>query len=164
MELILLRHGKAEEFHPEGDFARELVVKGVEQARQAGRLLACLGRVPEVVLTSPRVRARQTAEHFCEAAGMVGPVVQPWIDCGMRPEVALEELQGFVRFGRVMLVGHEPDFSGLVEWLLGMDGRVEVKKGTLVGLLVNPPARMACLRFHVPPKMMGGKEDRPELC
>lgn len=156
MELILLRHGKAEDSHRGGDFARELVEKGVLQAQRAGRLLAALGCLPDVVLTSPRVRAKQTAERFCQAAGMPGPVVQPWVDCGMGPEAALGELTAFAGFGRVMLVGHEPDFSGLVEWLLGASGSVEVKKGSLVGLIVSPPSRGGRLLFNVPPKMMAG--------
>lgn len=159
MELILLRHGKAEDFHKGGDFERALVEKGIRQSQRAGRLLAALDRLPEVVLTSPRIRAKQTAEHFCEAAGMPGPVSQPWIDCGMRPEEALKELRAFVEFGRVMLVGHEPDFSGLVEWVLGANGSVEVKKGSLIGLIVSPPARDGRLLFNVPPKMMAGKKD-----
>ena len=159
MELILLRHGKAEDFHAEGDFARELVEKGVRQATRAGRLLNALDLRPDVVLTSPRIRAKQTAEHFCEAAGMPGPVMQPWIDCGMAPEEAFRELQGFVEFGRVMLVGHEPDFSELVEWLLGATGSVEVKKGSLIGMLVSPPSRDARLLFNVPPKLMAGKKE-----
>ncbi|MCH7228363.1 SixA phosphatase family protein [Haloferula sp. A504] len=159
MELLLLRHGKAEDTHAEGDFARELVEKGVRQSTRAGRLLKALDRRPDVVLTSPRVRARQTAGHFCEAAGMPGPVVQPWIDCGMGPEEALNELQSFSEFGRVMLVGHEPDFSGLVEWLLGDGASVEVKKGSLIGLVVRPPSRDARLLFNVPPKMMAGKRE-----
>lgn len=158
MELILLRHGKAEDFREEGDFERELVEKGYKQAARAGRLLAALERRPDVVLTSPRVRARQTAEHFCEAAGMPGPVPQAWIDCGMSPETALEELAAFTDFGRVMLVGHEPDFSGLVEWVLGGSGSVEVKKGSLIGLVLSPPARTGRLLFNVPPKLMAGKK------
>lgn len=159
MELLLLRHGKAEDFHREGDFERALVDKGVRQASRAGRLLKALDRRPDVVLTSPRVRAKQTAEHFCEAAGMPGPVVQPWIDCGMGPEEALEELQSFTEFGRVMLVGHEPDFSCLVEWLLGASASVEVKKGSLIGMVVSPPSRDGRLLFNVPPKMMAGKRE-----
>lgn len=160
MELVLLRHGKAEDFHESGDFARELVEKGVRQAERAGRLLRALDRRPDLVLTSPRVRAKQTAEHFCEAAEMPGPVTQPWIDCGMRPEVALEELKAFVEFERVMLVGHEPDFSSLVEWLLVGSGGVEVKKGSLIGLVVSPPTRGGRLLYNVPPKMMAGKKPR----
>jgi phosphohistidine phosphatase len=154
MDLILLRHGKAEDGHPRGDFARELTEKGRQQAERAADLLKRLDRLPEVVLTSPRVRARQTAEAFCRAAGCAAPVVEPWIDCGMRPESALGELVGYTGFERVMMVGHEPDFSALAEWVLGARGSVEVKKGSLIGLEIRPPAASGRLAFSLPPKMI----------
>lgn len=154
MDLILLRHGKAEDFHKDGDTARELVEKGREQARRAGKLLRRSKWRPEIVLTSPLVRARQTADEFCEAAGLPGAVIQGWLACGMDPERALGELAGFNEFERVAIVGHEPDFSSLVEWLLGVSGgSVTVKKGALVCLTVHPPARHATLRFLIPPKL-----------
>ena len=156
MELILLRHGKAEDSNPGGDAERVLVEKGHKQAHKAACLLLALDRRPDVVLSSPRVRARQTAESFCASADMPGPVMQSWLNCGMDPETALEELRAFSDFERVMIVGHEPDFSGLVEWLLGCSGSfVEVKKGSLIGIDVHPPARHAILRFVIPPKMIG---------
>ncbi|GAA5482209.1 SixA phosphatase family protein [Haloferula sargassicola] len=156
MELILLRHGKAEDHRPGGDFDRRLEEKGIRQARRAAKLLAGVDRLPEVVLSSPRIRAKETAEHFCDEAGLPEPMFQPWLDCGMDPETALRELRGFSEFGRVMIVGHEPDFSGLAEWLLGAPaGSVEVKKGSLVGLEVVPQGRRARLLFSIPPKMIG---------
>ena len=158
MELVLLRHGKAEDDHPQGDAARDLVAKGVKQAARAGQLLRGLERLPTVVLTSPRRRALRTAEVFCEAAGLPGPVVEAWLDCGMSPETALGELAAYADFGRVMIVGHEPDFSELAGWLLGCagDSGVEVKKGSLVGLECDPPARGATLLFAMPPAMVAG--------
>ena len=72
MELILLRHGKAEDSHPQGDGTRALVDKGRKQARRAGRILKAAEGAPEIVLTSPLVRAVQTAEEFCRAAELPG--------------------------------------------------------------------------------------------
>ncbi len=154
MDLILLRHGKAEDFNKEGDAARELVPKGREQARRAARLLKAADRLPEIVLTSPLIRARQTADEFCETAGMPGAVIQGWLACGMAPERALEELAGFGEFKRIAIVGHEPDFSILVDWLLGVTaGGVEVKKGSIACLRINPPSRHSLLKFLIPPKL-----------
>lgn len=154
MDLILLRHGKAEDFNKDGDAARELVAKGREQARKAARLLKAADRLPEIVLTSPLVRARQTADEFCETAGMPGAVIQGWLACGMTPERALEELAGFGEFKRIAIVGHEPDFSILVEWLLGVStGGVQVKKGAIACLRINPPSRQGLLKFLIPPKL-----------
>jgi len=154
MDLILLRHGKAEDFHRDGDAARALVEKGRLQARKAGKLLLRSKWRPEIVLTSPLVRARQTADEFCEAAELPGPVIQGWLACGMDPERALSELAGFGEFQRIAIVGHEPDFSNFIEWLLGVSGgSVLVKKGAMACLNIHPPARHATLRFLIPPKL-----------
>lgn len=153
MDLILLRHGKAEDTSPGGDFSRELVERGREQARRAARLLKAAGKLPEIVLTSPLIRARQTAEEFCRTAGMPGELIQGWLACGMTSETAMSELLAFREFKRVMIVGHEPDFSGLIEWLLGASGAIEIKKGSLACLRINPPSRTAALKYLIPPKL-----------
>ncbi len=154
MDLILLRHGKAEDSNRQGDSARELVEKGRQQAQRAAKLLESAKMLPEIVLTSPLVRARQTAHEFCETAGIPGAVIQSWLACGMHPESAMQELTGFLEFKRVVIVGHEPDFSRLVEWILGVSGgSVEVKKASLACLRVNPPSRHGTLRFLIPPKL-----------
>ncbi len=157
MELLVIRHAKAEAHgHPQGDAARALVAKGFDQSARIGRLLKKTARRPDIVLTSPLVRARQTAETLCEAAEMPGPVVQGWLACGMDPETAIRELVAFSDFERVAIVGHEPDLSSLIEWLLGCTGSsVEVKKASITGLQVHPPAWHARLLFHIPPGMVG---------
>ncbi len=156
MELILLRHGKAENINPQGDGARQLVGKGRMQARKAAKALKSAGLLPDIVLTSPLVRARQTADEFCETAGMPGAVIQSWLACGMRPELAMNELAGFMEFKRVAIVGHEPDFSGLAEWILGASGGgVEFKKGAIACLRVAPPSRHGTLIYLIPPKLAG---------
>ena len=158
MELLLLRHGVAEGFSDGGDFARELTAKGRERSRGMAQVARDMDRLPDLVLTSPRVRARQTAEVFCEAAGIDGPVVESWIDCGMHAETAMRELVAYHHLGRVMLVGHEPDFSILVEALLGTPaGRVEFKKGALACLEVRPPAVTGVLRWMIPPRAADGR-------
>ncbi|MEO5711889.1 MAG: histidine phosphatase family protein [Luteolibacter sp.] len=156
MELVLLRHGKADNFNPEGDFQRALVEKGREQARRAARALKACGLLPDIVLTSPLIRARQTADEFCQTAEMPGAVIQGWLASGMHPETAMAELAAFRDFKRVAIVGHEPDFSLLIEWVLGVTGGgVEVKKGTIACLRITPPARFGNLAYLVPPKLVG---------
>lgn len=154
MELILLRHGKAEISNAEGDFSRNLVEKGRKQACRAARILKAANRLPEIVLTSPLIRARQTADEFCLTAGMPGAVIQSWLASGMHRETALSELAAFHDFKRIAIVGHEPDFSMLVEWLLGATGgRVEFKKGAIACLRINPPTRFGSLLYLIPQKL-----------
>ena len=92
MEFLLIRHGKAEAHgHPEGDAARGLIEKGHRQAERVGKFLVAHDLVPDLVLTSPLRRARETAEGFCTSAGIDPPVVQEWLHA-MYPENSLQEL------------------------------------------------------------------------
>ena len=65
----LLRHGDAEHSEGKSDAERDLTEKGERQSRAAGRALKELGVKLDVCLTSPKVRARRTAELACEALG-----------------------------------------------------------------------------------------------
>lgn len=152
MQLIILRHGKAEAKGDKKDFDRELIERGFEQARKAGKLLKATGHLPGIVLTSPLVRAKQTAETFCEAAGIDGPIVQPWIASGMHPETALSELKAFAEHRRVMIVGHEPDLSDLIGWICG--GTVDLPTGSVAALELIPPTPKGQLVFLVPPAIV----------
>ena len=156
MELIVLRHGAAEDTNPRGDAGRNLIEKGRLQARDAALLLKFSGLLPEIVLTSPLVRARQTAEEFCETAGIASPVTLDWLASGMPPQTALNELVAFREFSRVAIVGHEPDLSELMQWLLGAHGNaIEVRKGSIACLRVYPPARQGTLLYLAPPAIAG---------
>jgi len=156
MELIVLRHGKAEDYHPSGDVGRELLEKGRIQSRDAGHLLKSSGLLPDLVLCSPLMRARQTADEFCTAAGLPAPTVVSWLAAGMHPDTALNELTAYKEFSRVAIVGHEPDLSELIQWLLGARGStIEMKKGSIACLRVYPPAKVGTLLFLAPPSIVG---------
>lgn len=154
MQLLLLRHGKAEDCSPGGDFSRQLEEKGHEQARHAARILAAADFLPELVLSSPVLRARQTADAFAATAGMPGAIIQTWLSCGMSPETALAELALFPEFNRIMIVGHEPDFSRLIERCLGTTADcIEVRKGSITCLDFRPPVPRGTLHFLIPFKI-----------
>jgi phosphohistidine phosphatase len=156
MTLLLLRHGKAEDknAHNSDDFTRELTEKGIEQARTAAKLLRAANLLPELVLCSPLVRTRQTAEFFTQESGMPGPVSQSWLTAGMSPDSALSELRGYTDFKKVMIVGHEPDFSHFIQHVLGASGEtIEVRKGSLTCLEIHPPSAQAVLKFLIPFKL-----------
>lgn len=156
MELLLLRHGRAEDHGSDGsDFSRALVGKGIEQARYVAHILGASNSLPDLVLTSPLVRAKQTADAFTEEAQMPGAVVQSWLACGMTPELAMQELTAYPDFKRIMIVGHEPDFSRLIQYSLGAFGEtIEIRKGSVTCLEINPPSRNGTLRFLLPHKLL----------
>ena len=118
--IYLLRHGEAEDGTGD-DAARRLTEKGERQARDAGLALAALGAGIDACLSSPRVRALETARLACEALGVEAEVTEA-LQGG--PFDALDLAAGR---GDVLLVGHEPVFSAEVGRLTG--ARVAMKKG-----------------------------------
>jgi phosphohistidine phosphatase len=156
MELIILRHGTAEDFSPQGDHGRALTTEGHEEAKRAGTLLKAAGIVPRLVLTSPLVRAQETAEDFCQALGIDGPIVEPWLASGMRPPEAISELKAYADHSRIAIVGHEPDLSSLIETLLGTPApAIEMKKGAIAGISLSDSGHRGRLRYLIPPKLAG---------
>ncbi len=127
-QLWMLRHGEAEPHGVRADAERRLTARGEEQARAAGVAIAALGALPSLVFTSPKVRARDTAALACTALG-VDPVVHDAV-VGVDADEALALLAAVADGERVMLVGHEPDFSQVVHDLTG--ARIDMKKGGLV--------------------------------
>jgi phosphohistidine phosphatase len=125
-QLWFLRHGEAEPHDARPDFDRRLTERGEEQSRSAGRALAALGLSFQLVVTSPRVRALDTARLACEALGCEA-VVDDRLDSGFEVNDALELAAAAGEAKRVLFVGHNPDFVEIVGDLTG--GTIELKKG-----------------------------------
>ncbi|HEV7847005.1 MAG TPA: phosphoglycerate mutase family protein [Thermoleophilaceae bacterium] len=123
--LWLLRHGDAADGSP--DAARPLTERGEEQGRAAGLALKALGVELSACLTSPRVRAADTARLACEPLG-VEPQLEPKLAGGPFDAEALAAGLG----DHVLLVGHDPDLSMAVHSLTG--AQVRMKKGALAGV------------------------------
>ena len=123
--LWLLRHGEAADGSPDAE--RPLTEKGEEQARMAGRALKKIGVLPAACLTSPKVRAADTARIACEELG-IEPQLEPKLAGGPFDPEALAAGLG----DGVLLVGHDPDFSMAVHSLTG--AQVRMKKGGLAGV------------------------------
>jgi phosphohistidine phosphatase SixA len=112
VRVIVVRHAKAAPGEP--DVARPLTGQGREAARVLGDLLA--EREPEAVVSSPFLRARETAEAIAAAAGLVAAV-----DEHLAPGADADDLRAAVagRGETVVTVGHEPDCSEIVLELTG---------------------------------------------
>ena len=123
--LWLLRHGDAADGSPDAE--RPLTKKGERQSRAAGRALKRLGIEIDACLTSPKVRAADTAKLACEPLG-VEPTHEPKLAGGPFDGEALAAGLG----DNVLLVGHDPDFSMAVHALTG--AQVRMKKGGLAGI------------------------------
>ena len=132
-QLWLLRHGDAEPGDRD-DAARRLTDRGEREARDAGAALAALGLRFVDVLTSPRVRARDTARL---AAGPLGvePMEHGPLSRGFDAEAALAVMAGHEPGAKVLMVGHEPDLSQVVRDLTGSE--IALKKGGLAGIRLD---------------------------
>ena len=117
MRLLLFRHGIAEDFSPSGtDFDRRLTDRGYCRTAAAARGLAVLCEPPGVILTSPKVRARQTAELAAEAFGVGLRVEEALAHGSARDILAAVGERGEPS---VMAVGHEPTLSQVIDRVLG---------------------------------------------
>lgn len=156
MILYLFRHADART-DAEVDNERRLSDKGVRQSRRVGNFCARKDLVPAVILTSPLIRARETAEAFASECKVNRLMSVEFLRPGMLPEQAIAELKGYHEFDSVMIVGHEPDFGRLVAALVGLsgEGEVVVRKASLIALeLPTPELTPGRLLFSIPVKHM----------
>ena len=141
LRLYFLRHGKAwsrADWHEDDDL-RPLTDIGEAVVRAEGRAMKAMGLAPEVIVTSPLVRARRTAEIVAEELGLSERLVDDQrlargLDARRLAEIVADHGEAM----SLMIVGHEPDFSFTVAELTG-GGRVDFKKGGLARVDVQGP-------------------------
>ena len=153
IELYLLRHADAGDplAWAGPDAERPLSAKGRRQAERLGRHLAALGFEPDAILTSPKVRATETAQIV---AGLLDRPVR--VDERLAGPLDPDTVEGILRDAgdprRPVLVGHDPDFSELVSTLAGVRDP-SMKKGALARIDLERPlgGEMGMLRWLIPP-------------
>jgi phosphohistidine phosphatase len=122
----LLRHAQAADGSPDSE--RPLTEHGEEHARDAGAALAAMGVSLDSCVSSPKVRAADTARIVCEQIGGVEVILDERLAGGpFDPNELADE------FGeQLLLVGHDPDFSLAVHKTTG--AQVRMKKAGLAGI------------------------------
>lgn len=155
MTLYLLRHAHAGD--PAAwngpDEVRPLSEKGFRQAKRLGKFLAKGGNRPDLILTSPKLRAEQTARTVAKALDVKVRVDERLAyGFGLR---SLNDLLASIDAHEPMLVGHDPDFSALLSILIGARG-MEMKKGALAAIALVPPIGRGSgtLRFLLTPDLV----------
>jgi len=165
MELYILRHGIAADRGSNeyaSDSQRPLTSDGVKKLRRTVSAMQSLDLSFELILSSPYVRARQTAELVAEGLGLMralelSSVLEPGADL----EALIADLASRKKnVDRILLVGHEPMLSSLISLLLSGEEDLEItlKKGGLCKLVIRTisPGRCATLEWLLTPKHLAG--------
>jgi phosphohistidine phosphatase len=157
LKLYFLRHGQAgnrHEWHGD-DSQRPLTVEGKKRMQREAATIWKLALPVDLIITSPLVRAAQTAEIVAKARGSAARLVT---DGRLAPGFGPKQLTAIVAEHRnvrgLMLVGHEPDLSETISQLTG-GGRLAMKKGALACIEVGDPASLkGTLVWLIPPKVL----------
>jgi phosphohistidine phosphatase len=149
MKLYLVRHAEAiERSVTMPDANRYLTPKGRSAFRKIARRVRKLGIVPDLIFSSPLVRAVQTAEILTERLNYDGTVVvakelSPGFD-----HRALRSLLAKTRNStEAAFVGHEPDLGDLASTLLALPGGFQLRKGAVLALEVDVGAPKGTAKF-----------------
>ena len=157
--LYLLRHATAQDKAlPIADAQRTLVPKGRRQVRDVAAFCKRQRLLPRLLVSSPVVRARQTAEALAHQLPGCGPLqLADWLRNDTPTDSALAGLRQLraEHPGDPWLVGHEPDLSALLAALIGAPAdAVLLRKASLSCLLLKGDDR-AQLLWTLPPAQMG---------
>ncbi len=156
MLLTFVRHAEASS-GAASDFERRLTQHGKNQAAQLAAFYATIKYPPELILSSPVVRARQTAEVIKQRLESATFLEQAWLSCGMNPENCLCEISSFTRFKSILLVGHEPDLSKTIAFLLGSPNLRSIPVVTASICALEIPSfgpGTAALQYFLPPDLL----------
>lgn len=142
MLLYLVRHATAQDRALGiADPVRHLINKGIKQAQKLADFCKKQQLTPELLLTSPLVRAEQTATLLHQHAQWPEPIQQAWLIIDTLPEVQLKALTDLMQQGisSVCCVGHEPDISALLALLLDTEAEhFFIKKASITALELTP--------------------------
>jgi phosphohistidine phosphatase len=159
LELYLIRHGVAAERgedYPD-DSKRPLTSEGIARLRKEAKALSALDVSFDQILSSPLVRARQTADVFAEELKEKPSVaLADALTPAGSPAAVIQELGKHMRKARIALVGHEPNMGELAAHLIGSKVPLPFKKGAIarIDFSVFPPKGKGQLVWFVTPRML----------
>lgn len=140
MKLIIIRHAEAVEKTPDvSEEWRYLTPEGRVFFRKTARTMMEKGVNPDLILTSPLIRAVQTADILAETLSYDGPLhavndLAPGFDMTDLENILAE----YRSVNELALVGHEPDLSDLIATLFSLESGVKFKKGTAAMVKLEP--------------------------
>ncbi|MGE5648039.1 MAG: phosphohistidine phosphatase SixA [Acidobacteriota bacterium] len=158
MDIYILRHGIAEPHAQDGrDETRALTEDGRTKLRAVLERARAAKAAPSLILTSPYVRAVQTAEIAAKELGYKKRIVKSdALAPDSSPEAVWAEIRSHAKEKALLVAGHEPLLSATVSFLVG-SGRtvVELKKGALARISIEAPAKtpQGVLAWLITPKL-----------
>lgn len=159
LELYLIRHGLAAERGPDypDDSKRPLTSRGMSTLRREAKALNELEITFDLIITSPLVRTRQTADILSEVLNGKPPVAtSDALAPAGTPAAVLHELGKHHRKAKIALVGHEPNIGELAARLIGARSALDFKKGAIcrIDFDVFPPRGRGDLKWFLPPRIL----------
>lgn len=158
MLIYLLRHADAAD-RVTTDEVRPLTKKGLHQSEVVGEFCAQHQINPQVIVTSPVLRAADTAKIVAQHLSDCEMIEDSRLASGMDPDTGLSVIREYTKFDAVMLVGHQPDLGHLVSSLLSNDGSfgLNFRKAALIAIEIHSPTKGGgVLEFFTPIRLMHG--------
>ena len=162
MDLYIVRHAAAFERDPDrwpDDSKRPLTPEGEEEFRLVARGLARIAPRMDAILSSPYLRAWQTAQILAELDSWPAPKAFPVLEPTLPPERAVQALEAYSEAGSVAVVGHRPGLHELAAYLLTGEGdgmEIAIKKGGVVRIHIDGSVEPGVgeLRWLLTPKVL----------
>lgn len=159
MELYIMRHGIAEDGRPGmSDSARQLTPEGRDRAADVLRLARKTGVRPDLILSSPYIRAAQTARIAREVLEIEPKVIDfPALVPHGSPEIVWKELRDYSGYNSLLLTGHEPLLGIFTAYALGVpELRIAFKKAAIIRIDLESlsPVPKGVLRWMMVPAMV----------
>ncbi len=163
MEIYILRHGEAEERAAgRADRDRKLTPRGKQRLKTVLKIARSAGVAPEIILTSPLRRARETAALAGAILGCRRILETRSLLPGASPDQVWKEIGSQHKVEKILLAGHEPHLGSLIGLLLEAPVMVDLKKGALVRIVtqarLGPPRGV--LKWMMTPKVAKAEEKR----
>jgi phosphohistidine phosphatase len=156
MRLLFIRHAIADdkEVYEGNDLLRELTQKGKQKAIQVVKMLTQVYEKPTLILSSPALRAMQTAQIVSEAFQskvISDEILLPGCEASQFKKLITPYYQ---KDETIIVVGHEPDFSYIISALISReDVAISVKKASCIEIEINEQF-YGELKALIPPKML----------
>ena len=161
-EIFILRHAHAEdlsETQSKVDFDRKLTPEGIEKAKKLSEFFNTLEVKLDIVLSSPYLRAKETAAHFIgslEDGNKPEIKLVDFLSSGVSVNEIAKGLLPYFSMDKIALVGHAPDLELFLGKLIGAGmAKIKLKKGSIAKVILSNSLELSGeLEWLITPKVL----------